>query len=154
MKAGPEVMREMRLKWLDPKQSGQGDVVSAALMDWPVGGQVATVCASSGGDGSLYTTSTFGIIGGIGHEAVRSASKAFVKAAEKCLPLATATTDFRYSMPGQIKFYFVTPSCVFGLIFLSADIEKEGSPARYLYAHGQKVVTELRLTVNSSPKSN
>ena len=42
--------------------------VYGILMDWPVGEQTATVFSSSSGAASLYTTSTFGIIGGEGHE--------------------------------------------------------------------------------------
>jgi hypothetical protein len=152
-KNGAEVMREMRLKWLNSSGSGQGGAVSAVLMDWPVGGHIATVCASAAGDGSIYTTSTFGIIGWIGHETVRNASREFIKAAEQFIPLTVPTTDFTYAKPGQIIFYFVTPLGIRGIVFRAADVEKEGSPARYLFAHGQMVVAELRLTGEKKPDS-
>ena len=45
--------------------------VYGILMDWPISGQTATVFSTSSGAASLYTTSTFGIIGGEGHESVR-----------------------------------------------------------------------------------
>ena len=151
-KTGPEIMREMRLKWLDPKNCASSESVSAVLMDWPIGDTVATVCSSSAGDGSLYTTSTFGIIGGIGHEGVRKASCAFIRAAEKCLPLSAPTSDFDYSSPGRIKFYFVTASGIRGINFVLSEVEKEGTPARYLFAHGQMVLTELRLIGEGKPE--
>ena len=49
--------------------------VYGILMDWPIGEQIATVFSSSTGAASLYTTSTFGIIGGEGHETVRAAAR-------------------------------------------------------------------------------
>src|SRR5690349_4680714 len=55
--------------------------VYGVLMDWPIGDQTATVFSTSSGAASLYTTSTFGIIGGEGHEAVRAAAMRFVRAA-------------------------------------------------------------------------
>jgi hypothetical protein len=45
--------------------------VYGILMDWPISGQTATVFSTSSGAASLYTTSTFGIIDGEGHESVR-----------------------------------------------------------------------------------
>jgi hypothetical protein len=144
-KNAPEMMRQMRLGWLDIKRGDQTVAVSSAVMDWPLDGNVVTVCASSLGDGSVYTTGTFGILGGIGHEAVRTAAKNFIQAAEKCLQVTIPTTDFSYSGPGWIKFFFVTPSCVRSISFAVGDTQKEGSPARFLYAHGQQVLTELRV---------
>lgn len=149
-KSASEVMREMRLGWLDPKRGDQTVAVSSALMDWPLGENVTTVCASSLGDGSVYSTATFGILGGIGHETVRNAAKGFVQAAEKCLPLSKPTTNFSYAELGQIKFFFVTPSGVRTVSFAAADTQKEGSPARILFAYGQQVLTELRIVTEKA----
>ena len=49
--------------------------VYGAVMDWPVS-KTTSVAALSDGNASLYTTSTFGIIGGVGNEAVRDAARA------------------------------------------------------------------------------
>src|SRR3712207_73110 len=57
--------------------------VYGVLMDWPIGEHTATVFSSSTGAASLYTTSTFGIIGGEGHGSVRAAATRFVRAADR-----------------------------------------------------------------------
>jgi hypothetical protein len=148
-KSPAEMMREMRLGWLttvpEPGSYKKDDEVVAALIDWPLGPQIITVLASSGGDASLYTTATFGIIGGIGHEGVRAAATAFVSCAQHFLSITSSTTDFSYPDKQSMRFYMVTPSGVHSVSFPMDDIELADSPARTLYLYGQDVVTELRL---------
>jgi hypothetical protein len=114
-------------------------------MDWPLGQQIITVLSSSGGDASLYTTSTFGIIGGIGHEKVRKAAVAFVGCAQHFLSITQPTSTYPYPDSQSLFFYMVTPSGVRTVSFPYSAIEQPDSPARALYAYGQQVVTELRL---------
>jgi hypothetical protein len=144
-----EMMREMRLGWLskipEPGSDTGEDEVVAVLMDWPLGPQVITVLASSAGDASLYTTATFGIIGGIGHEKVRQAATAFVSCARHFLNITNLTTNFPYPDDKSLLFYMVTPSGVRSVSFSMNDIKQADSPARALYYYGQQVVTELRL---------
>jgi hypothetical protein len=142
----------LRLGWLTKKpgvgEAGNGrggDEISAVLMDWPLNGDIVTILASSVGDGSVYTTSTFGIIGGIGHERVRNAAVAFTRVAQKHVALSAPTADFSFPTPGEIRFFFVTPSNVLSMTVSVADIEIKGSAARELYAYGHQVLTELRL---------
>jgi hypothetical protein len=89
-KAPADAGRELRLMMLrTPPQdlgvapSNDFPRVYGVLMDWPVGDQTATIFSTSTGSASLYTTSTFGIIGGEGHTSVRAACAAFVKAADR-----------------------------------------------------------------------
>jgi len=147
------MMRELRLRWLTDKsligsennaQSSSSDKVLAVLMEWPIGDNIATILAASSGDASLYTTATFGILGGIGHDNVRKAAIALTDVARRYLALATPTTDYSYPDNGRVKFFFVQPSGAQSVTFLMADIEQPGSPARDLFAHGQQVLTELR----------
>lgn len=141
-------MRDMRTGWLTrvPEKGSykSDDEVVAVVMDWPLGDQTVTVLSSSAGDASLYTTATFGIIGGIGHESVRKAAAAFVECAQHFLKLTTPTKDFPYPDRHTLRFYVVTPSGVRMVSFPLTDIDHPGSPARALYAAGQDVVTELR----------
>ena len=142
-------MREMRLGWLtavpEPGSYTKDDEVVAVLMDWPLGPQIITVLASAGGDASLYTTATFGIIGGIGHEKVRAAATAFASCAQHFLSITSPTTDFPFPDNQSLLFYMVTPSGVRSVSFPMSDVDRADSPARALYAYGQQVVTELRL---------
>ena len=148
-----DIMREMRLQWLNTKptakEASNQDDVAAALMDWPLTQATATVLASSGGDASLYTTSTFGVIGGIGHESARKAAMGFTACAQRYLQLAAPTTDFSYPAADQIRFFFVTPAGVRCLTVSAAEVQKSGTPAADLFAHAQEVVTALRLITQS-----
>lgn len=143
-------MKEMRLSWLsrplETTETKNPNEILAVLMEWPLGDCTATVLASSGGDASLYTTSTFGIIGGIGHESVRRAAVEFVRCADHFSGLASPTGSFPYPDGETLLFYLVTPSGVRAVSFSMKEIETEGSPARVLFAYGQKVLTELRLS--------
>lgn len=143
-----EMMRQMRLKWLTTAPAAgtytsENEVV-AVLMDWPLGDQTITVLSSSGGDASLYTTSTFGVIGGIGHEKVRKAAKDFVGCAQHYYALTKPTDKFPYPDSKTLYFYLVTPKGVRTVSFPLTDTEKPNSAAQTLYAYGQQVLTELR----------
>ena len=144
-----EMMREMRTGWLTkiPERGSHNrdDEVIAVVMDWPLGEQTVTVLSSSGGDASLYTTSTFGIIGGIGHEKVRRAAVAFVGCAQHFLSITHLTTAYPYPDSQSLCFYMVTPTGVRTISFPFSAIEQADSPARALFSYGQQVVTELRL---------
>jgi hypothetical protein len=143
------MMSDMRTGWLTrvPEQGSysRDDEVVAVVMDWPVGERTVTVLSSSGGDASLYTTSTFGVIGGIGHEKVRKAAVAFVACAQHFLSITHPTTDYPYPDSQTLRFYMVTPSGVRTVSFPVSAVQQADSPARALYAYGQQVVTELRL---------
>lgn len=147
-KSPTEIMREMRLQWLTGKPASEAstpkDDVTAVLMDWPLDEQTVTILASAGGDASVYTTGTFGIIGGIGHENVRKAAVAFVRCATQHLRLSSPTTDFSYPDRHHIRFYFVTGSGVRSVSFAVPEVEKSTTNAHDLYAHGQAVLTEMR----------
>lgn len=148
-KSPPEMMREMRVGWLTrvPAKGSykRADEVVAVVMDWPLGEQTVSVLASSGGDASLYTTGTFGIIGGIGHESVRKAAIAFAARDQAFLTLTSPATEFPYPDSQTLRFYMVTGAGVRSVSFPMSDVERTDSPAGALYAAGQDVVTELRL---------
>lgn len=144
-----EMMRQMRLGWLsrvpEKTPAQRPDDVIAVIMDWPLGDQIVTILSSAEGDASLYTTATFGVIGGIGHERVRRAAGAFVQRAQHYLGHMKPTAEFPYPDGKTLCFYVVTPGGVRTVSYPLQEIEKKGSPARELYAAGQEVMTELRL---------
>ena len=82
--------------------------VWGVAMDWPIGEHIATVISLSDGSASVYTTGTFGIIGGINDDGVRRAGKKLVKQAERYYDAATATQDFSYPALDHVRFFFVT----------------------------------------------
>jgi hypothetical protein len=119
--------------------------VYGVLMDWPIDDQIATVFSSFNGAASLYTTSTFGIIGGEGHEAVRAAAIRFVLAADRLFDSATPTTEYPYPTAGRVRFYLLTFEGVRVVDTDLAAIENGTSGHLEFFNRGQAVLTELRL---------
>lgn len=151
-KSPAEMMREMRMKQLTLRPTALGERpttefphVCAVLMDWPIETGTVTVVARTTGDASIYTTGTFGVIGGIGHENVRSAAKTCVNVAEKHFQIATQTNDYPYPKAGRVRFYLV---CFDDVRVIDRDLESVRSgkdSVSDLYEAAQRVVTELRL---------
>lgn len=119
--------------------------VYGILMDWPIGEQVATIFSASDGAASLYTTSTFGIIGGQGHETVRTAAINFVRAADRLYDSATPTTEYPYPSANRVRFYLLTFDGVRVLDTDLASIENNTGKYAEFFGLGQAVLTELRL---------
>jgi hypothetical protein len=119
--------------------------IYAVLMDWPIGEETATVLASSEGAASLYTTSTFGIIGGEGHQSVQNAAMTFVSAANRFHDDSAPTIEYPYPGTEHVRFYFLTFG---GVRVIDTDLDsitKGASKYTELFGLGQNVLTELRL---------
>jgi hypothetical protein len=123
--------------------------VYGILMDWPVGEQIATILSTSTGTASLYTTSTFGIIGGEGHESVRTAAVTFTRAAERLFDAATPAVAYPYPAPDRVRFYLLTFDGVRVLDTDLASIYERTSVYSGIFELGQAVLTELRLATQS-----
>ncbi len=121
-------------------------LVYGVLTDWDIGDVTATVMSMRDGTASLYTTSTFGIIGGQGHENVRIAAGRYVKLAEQYIKYGKAVTEFTYPKSGQVYFYILTYEGVRRLCVGNEVAIKQGSdPTFPLFAAAQNVLTNLRL---------
>ena len=127
--------------------------VFGIVMDMPVsGGHTATVVSMCDGHASLYTTSTFGVLGGIGHESVRIASTNFVKAAQPHFDEATSTTDFPYPVADHVRFYLLGFGGVRVIDAEITSVERSTDNRSNMWAAGQRVLTELRLLTQKSGK--
>jgi len=146
--AGKELRRMMLT--MSPKDAGitptkESPRVYAILMDWPIDDLTATVFSASSGAASLYTTSTFGIIGGEGHKSVRTAAKRLVRAADRYYDAAAPTTEYPYPRPDRVRFYLLTFQ---GVRFIETDFASVANgTGKYaeLFRLGQEVLTELRI---------
>jgi hypothetical protein len=119
--------------------------VFGVALDWPIDEYFATVISLSDGSASLYTTSTFGVIGGAGHEVIRAAAKHFVSTAEKYFAEASPVSAYPYPPRGKVRFYLLTYS---GVRVIEADAERIYSGSDKfspLFGAAQDVVTQLRL---------
>lgn len=158
-KTPAEVMREIRLKVLTtpPSKLNLGPTqdyphVEAIIMDWPLKDTVMSVMASREGDGSIYTTGDFGLLGGSKYDNVRDAAKSFVKLAEKYYSDAVPTRDFPYPQTGHVRFYLI---CYDGVRMIDWDVSSPASTKdKYsaLFAEGQKEISALRQISQSEPK--
>jgi hypothetical protein len=123
--------------------------VYGVLTEFHIGEEIATVVAMRDGTASLYTTSTFGIIGGHGHEAVRKAAVTCTKIAGPFLEDSQPTQDFEYPGAGSIRLYFLT--------YEGARLAEAGEGEIYrmqhkltpIFAAAQSVLTELRKVVEN-----
>jgi len=162
-KANPaEVMQLLRMKMLtnSPAELGQKASleyprVCGILMDWPLENATVSVVSLSTGDASIYTTGTFGIIGGIGHESARKAATNFVKLADNYYRQAKSTKDYSLPKSNRVRFYLV---CYDGVRVIEDDLNSVTSrKSKYsdLFAEGQRVITELRLVgLKDEPAKN
>ncbi|HET7625415.1 MAG TPA: hypothetical protein VFM25_09120 [Verrucomicrobiae bacterium] len=151
-KINAEVMRELRTKVLttlasDLKLKPTQDYprVYTALMDWPLGTNIISVYGSCTGDASIYSTSTFGVIGGIGHESVRKAAYHFVKVAESHYDDAVLTKKFPYPKPGHIYFYLICFDGVRMIDVVEESLRAGKDKCSDLGNAAQQLITELRM---------
>jgi hypothetical protein len=148
-------LRQMMLT-TSPAKTGQQPTaefprIYAILMDWPLGDQIATVFSTSTGAASLYTTSTFGIIGGEGHETVRAAARRFVRTANRYFDSSTPTTDYPYPTGDHVRFYLLTFDGVRVIDTDLASITDGRSKFAELFGLGQSVLTELTVVTEKRP---
>ena len=116
-------------------------------VDWPLGdGQhIATIVSLADGSASVYTTGTFGIVGGIGHQSVRKAAKKVVKEADRFFDDSEPTHDFSYPSPDHVRFFFTTFSGVRVIDTDWASLSERHSKYFKLFDAAQDVLTQLRM---------
>jgi hypothetical protein len=134
------------------KPSKEFPKVYGVLMDWPLGEQTATVFSLCDGTASLYTTSTFGIIGGAGHASVRAAAARFVNAAARHYDTGMPTKVYPYSRSGRALFYLL---CFDGVRMIEVDesaLRTGKDKYSDLWSEGQRVLAELRLTTENTKR--
>lgn len=120
-------MRALRMQTLTTPASELGveksfefPSVYGVLLEFAIGEDTATIVSLSDGNASLYTTSTFGVVGGFAHDNVRTAAIAFVKAAGEICDDAKPTTDYPYPNSNRVHFYLLTHS---GVCVIDTDMD-------------------------------
>lgn len=119
------------------------------VVDYSIGEAIATVVALRDGTASLYTTASFGMVGGERYEAVRQAAFECVKAsAEVRLEFADAfeqTSEFAYPEEGEMCFYLLGYEGVEGACVSEEDVYARRHMLTPIFAYAQGVLTQLRL---------
>ena len=146
-----QAMRELRVTFLSSSAASLGfrpsreyPRIFGVAMDWPVGEETGTIVSALDGSASLYTTATFGIIGGDAHEPVRAAAQRFVRAAESHHDEAVPTGTYPYPARGKVRFYLRTFEGVRVIESDAASVYASSGPHSALFRAGQAVLTELR----------
>lgn len=122
-------------------------VVYGVIMDWEMGGATATTVAYQTGDASLYVSTGGGVIGGVQHQNVSSAAKQFVQAAQSYLDKTTKTPSPALPAADEVKFYLLTNDGIFVGQEQMKNFENNSSEWLRLFDEGNKVLTELRQTM-------
>lgn len=141
---------ELRRRFLEGTPAGLGlaepKEVWGVAMDWSVGDNVATVISLSDGSASLYTTSSFGIIGGSGHAHVRAAAERWCVVAERYVSHASPTSDLAYPSPGEVQFFLRTGGR--GLVSTRVSeqaVKIPSHPLHTLFIAAHDVISQLRI---------
>jgi hypothetical protein len=126
----------------------RGDTL-AALMDFTVGETWVSLVAVADGTTSLYFGSGGGIIGAGGKEAVRQASGRFLELAGATAAGFSKVDKHPVPDRGLLRFYVLKRDGTRGSAAVEeAAVQQPGHPLRALYAAGQDVITQMRLSGN------
>ena len=118
-------------------------------MDMGIDGGTVTIVSSIIGDGSMYTSTGGGVIGGIGHETVRKASIDFVNISGTFIDKMKLTLRFLCQSAITLKFYVITPSGIYTSEEVDADVLASGNhELSPLFLAGNDVITALRITTS------
>lgn len=121
-------------------------VVYGIIMDWEIGGAIATTVAYQTGDASLYLSPGGGVIGGGQHQNVSRVAKQFVTLAQTFISKATKTATTPLPSNDEVNFYFLTNKGVFVGHEQMKNFNNNSSVWLKLFKEGNNVLTELRKT--------
>ncbi len=128
--------------------------VYGVITDWNLGDQTASILAMKDGTASLYTTATFGIIGGHGHDSVRKAAQECVRIAARYYEESEPVSNYPYPKHGKVNFFLLTYSGARLCIGDEHGINNGTDRTTPLFAAAQKVLTALRLVTEPKMKEN
>ncbi len=113
-------------------------------------GATVSLLALADGTTSLYFSNGGGVIGGQAHEAVRSATAAFLSKANHSLKQLKVCSSFPVPEPSHTVFYVLTDSGILSDNALEDDLGNDRHPLSPLFQAGHEVITQLRLLSESA----
>ena len=148
--APEDTYERLRQKWLDGElvaaaasHLGANDVI-AVLVEFRVGGGVATLVGAEDGTASLYLSTGGGIIGMGFHAPTAAASLALVGCARSYLGVFPATTSFSFPEPGRRALRIVTRAGVHSTEFAEKEL-RDDLPIAPLAIAAEHLMTNARL---------
>jgi len=119
-------------------------IVYGVIMDWEIGGAIATIVSYQTGDASLYLSSGGAVIGGGQHQKVNNEARQLVSLSQKYLSNATKADMSPLPASNEVKFYLLTNKGVYVGQEQMKNFENNSSVWFQLFEQGNKVLTELR----------
>lgn len=123
--------------------------IYGVIMDWDVGEGIATVVAFQSGDASVYLSSGGGVIGGSGHDNVKTAAIRFVNEAQKYLGNTKPTDTTPLPEKDMVNFYFLTNKGKYVGQEDMANFENSSSKWLDLFDIANNLMSEVRMTTDS-----
>lgn len=120
-----------------------------AVMDIAYPSAVVSVVTASTGDASIYFSTGGGVIGGIGHETVRTAAIAFVEATGREAKLLANSTEQGHPPAGHVRFLSRAADGLRSATAPEEELTSGTHPLSPLYLRGQEVITQLRLVTEN-----
>lgn len=139
---------------LSGTRPGTGAAASAALMDWNLGGDVATLAAFGDGTVSLYYSAGGGIIGAGTQATIREPALYFhelvTAGADRLLP----ETGQEVPEAGRVKFWLVRPgSTMCSQAFVVADVAIPSHPFSAAHDAAQATIAAIRHHQTGVPRA-
>jgi len=125
-------------------QSWGGALVAAMEIGLPTA--TVTIVATADGTVSMYTSAGGGVIGAGGHAAVRGVAERFRTLAAESRGLLDRSDEFPMPEPGEVRFHARTADGDYSGGAPEAVLRTARHPLAPLYAAGQDLLTEIRLS--------
>lgn len=123
--------------------------IYGVIMDWDLDEGIATIVAFQSGDASVYLSSGGGVIGGFGHDNVKTAAIRFVNEAQKYLGNTTPTDTTPLPGKDMVNFYFLTNKGKYVAQETMSNFENSTSKWLELFNEANKLMSEVRMTTDS-----
>jgi methylated-DNA-protein-cysteine methyltransferase related protein len=125
-------------------RDAQGTEPYGIVMEMGIQISMMTLVSFADGDASVYYKNGGGMVGGISHESVRSAAKAFIALAPKAVAKMIKTTTYPLPGPDRVRFYILTPQAVLTTETNRQALINPQSELGALFYAGQEVVAQMR----------
>lgn len=129
-----------------PQEALSGAIVAAMEIGLENRAATAMVVAIADGTVSMYLSTGGGVIGAGAHAAVRGAAERFRIVVAESRGLLLHTQDFPMPETGQVRFHARTADGAYSGVAPKAALRGGRHPLSVLYAAGQDLLTEIRLS--------
>jgi hypothetical protein len=124
-----------------------------AAMEIGVAGGTATIVAIADGTVSMYVSSGGGVLGAGEHAAVRGAAERFRTVVAESRHLLQVSSELPLPAAGLVRFHLRTVDGAYSAGAPEALLRTSRHPLAPLYAAGQDLLTEIRMSTPAAARS-